>query len=87
MEKLSDIGKLNIKGQITIPNRIRKFCLKGSKHVGFRITEKGILLVPVEIKEKTPYTDKEWEQIENLASKKGKKYKTSKSAKNHIDTL
>jgi hypothetical protein len=34
-----------------------------------------------------PYTVNEWEAIEKLASKKGKKYKTSKSAKKHIDTL
>jgi hypothetical protein len=33
------------------------------------------------------YTDEEWKKIEKLVLKKVKKYKTSKSAKNHIDAL
>ena len=87
MGKLKDITKVNVKGQITIPSPLRKFYLKGSKFVGFKITPEGILLVPLEIKEKTPYTEQEWKKIEELASKKGKVKKTAKSAKNHIDSL
>jgi len=87
MKNIEEIAKLNIKGQITIPNMLRKYYLKGSEYVGFRITPKGILLVPIEIKEKMPYTDEEWRKIEKLTSKKGKTYKSSKSAKAHIDSL
>jgi bifunctional DNA-binding transcriptional regulator/antitoxin component of YhaV-PrlF toxin-antitoxin module len=84
---LSEIAKLNLKGQVTIPNAIRKFYLAGSKFVGFRVTPQGILLVPLEVKEKEPYTAQEWKNIEVLASQKGKVYKSAKDAKKHIDSL
>lgn len=84
---VNEIAKLNVKGQITIPNALRKFYLNGSQFVGFKITPAGILLVPLEVKERDPYTSEEWKKIEELASHKGKIYKTVKDAKKHIDAL
>ena len=87
VKNIEEITKLNIKGQITIPNVVRKFYLKGSKYIGFKITPEGILLVPIEIKEKEPYTTEEWHKIEALASQKGKVCKNAKAARKHLDSL
>lgn len=84
---INEIARLNVKGQITIPNALRKSCLDGSKYVGFKVTPYGILLVPLEVKEKDPYTAQEWKKIEELALCKGKTYKSAKDAKKHIDAL
>ena len=84
---MREILTVNPKGQVTIPNAVRKIYLRGNRYVELRTTPKGILLIPVEIKEKTPYTKEEWKKIEKLASQKGKIYKSSKSAKKHIDFL
>lgn len=87
IKDVNEIAKLNVKGQITIPNALRKFYLNGSRFVGFKITPYGILLVPLEIKERNPYTPEEWKKIEKLAFHKGKTYKSAKDAKKHIDEL
>ena len=87
MKEVKEVVKLNVKGQITIPNSIRKFYLKGSRFIGFRLTPNGILLVPLEMQEKTPYTAQEWNRIEELASRKGQIKKGAKAAKAHIDSL
>ena len=84
---VSDVITINPKGQITIPNLIRKVYLKGNRFVALKVTPQGILLVPVEVKEKASYTKEEWEKIEKLASGKGKVYKSSKAAKKYIDSL
>ena len=87
IKEVNDVAKMNVEGQVTIPNAIRKFYLTGSKFVGFKIVPEGILLVPLEVKEKEPYTAEEWKKIEGLAEKKGKIYKTSKELRMHLDSL
>lgn len=84
---MQEILTVNPKGQITIPNAVRKFYLRGNRYVELKTIPEGILLIPVDIKEKTPYTKEEWKKIEKLASQKGKTYKSPKSAKKHIDSL
>ncbi|MFW6136993.1 MAG: hypothetical protein ACOC5U_02845 [Candidatus Aminicenantaceae bacterium] len=43
----------------------------------FKIPDKGIILAPCEIKEKSSYTEEEWKKIEKLVEEKGKVYKSS----------
>jgi len=82
------IIKLNPKGQLTIPNIVRKIFLKGNKFVSLTITPHGIMLTPVEVKEKEmSYTAEEWRKIKQLSSQKGKVYKSAKAAKAHIKSL
>ena len=82
------IVKLNTKGQLTIPNAVRKLFLKGNKYVALTITKNGIMLTPVEVKEKViNYTPEEWEKIKQLTSQKGKVYKSAKAAKSHLKSL
>ena len=81
-------AKVTSKGQITIPNRVRKLLhLNSGASVAFGVTKQGILLVPCKVSAVLPYTPAEWAKIEKLASAKGKGYKTAKEAKDNIDAL
>lgn len=83
-----EIAKITSKGQITIPNRIRKLLnLKEGASVAFGLSRQGIILLPCKVIVESPYTLKEWAKIEKLASVKGKIYKTARAAKRHIETL
>ena len=56
-----DTAKITSKGQVTIPNRIRKILhLKEGEAVGFSITKEGVVLIPCQITANSPYTAKEW---------------------------
>ena len=82
------IVKLNTKGQLTIPNLVRKIFLRGNRFVSLTVTPRGIMLTPVEVKEKEMnYTAEEWKKIKQLTSQKGKVYKSAKAAKAHIKSL
>lgn len=84
----SETAKVTSKGQVTIPSTIRDILmLEPGSTVMFKVTDKGVLLSPCEIIEKPVYTTKEWKKIEKLVAEKGKVYKTTKSAKKHINSL
>lgn len=81
-------AKITSKGQVTIPNRIRKILhLKEGASVAFGLSKEGVVLLPCRITVESPYTPKEWQKIEKIASSKGPVYKTSKEAKRHIEAL
>lgn len=83
-----ETAKITSKGQITIPNRIRKLLhLKEGAAVAFGVSKEGVLLVPCEVNAKSPYTPKEWVKIEKLAAEKGKIHQTPTAAKAHIHAL
>ncbi|MCK4912471.1 MAG: type II toxin-antitoxin system PrlF family antitoxin [Candidatus Omnitrophica bacterium] len=84
-----EYAKLTSKGQVTIPNLVRKMLrLHKDSLIAFRITRDGIVIVPARmVEEKTPYTKEEWAKIEDLASMKGKTCKSGKSAKKYLDSL
>ena len=83
-----DTAKITSKGQVTIPNRIRKILhLHQGSSVAFGINKQGVLLLPCKVITESPYTYHEWAKIEKLAKAKGKVYKTAKEAKKHIEAL
>ena len=83
-----ETAKVTAKGQITIPNRIRKILhLAQGTSVAFGLSKEGIILVPCKVTAESPYTTQEWKKIEKLASAKGKIYKDATSAKKHIAAL
>ncbi len=83
-----ETAKITTKGQITIPNRIRKLLhLKEGSAVAFGVSKEGVLLLPCEVNAKSPYTTKEWTKIEKLAAEKGKTHQTTAAAKAHIHSL
>ncbi len=83
-----ETAKITSKGQVTIPNRIRKLLhvAEGSS-LAFGLTKQGVVLLPCKVTIESPYTSKEWAKIEKLASVKGKIYKTANQAKKHIRAL
>jgi AbrB family looped-hinge helix DNA binding protein len=82
-----ETAKVTSKGQVTIPNRIRKFLrLQEGASVAFGLTKQGVVLLPCKITVDSSYTAEEWLKIEKMASAKGKAYKSTKRAKNHIGT-
>ena len=84
----AETAKVTSKGQVTIPLTIREILkLKPGSTVMFKVTDKGVILSPCEIIEKSVYTAKEWKKIEQLVAEKGKVYKTSAAAKKHIKSL
>lgn len=84
----SEIAKVTSKGQVTIPATIREILrLEQGSTVMFKVTKNGVLLSPCELIERPAYTVIEWGKIEKMVAEKGKVYKTSRSAKKHIDSL
>lgn len=84
----SETAKVTSKGQVTIPLTIRGILrLKPGSTVMFKVTDKGVILTPCEIIEKSVYTAKEWKKIEQLVAEKGKAYKNAAAAKKHIKSL
>lgn len=43
--------------------------------------------MPCEITERENYTQEEWGKIERLIAERGKTYRTSKGARNHLKSL
>ena len=83
-----DTTKMTSKGQVTIPNRVRKLLhLQGGSAVAFTVTKHGIILVPCEVTAKSPYSPKEWQKIEKLASEEGKTFSSPDAAKKYLASL
>ena len=83
-----ETAKVTSKGQITIPNRIRKILkLEEGASVGFAVTKGGVVILPCKVEAHSPYTTKQWAQIEKLASAKGKTYNSANDAIKHIQSL
>jgi AbrB family looped-hinge helix DNA binding protein len=83
-----ETAKVTSKGQVTIPNRVRKFLhLEEGASVAFGLSKQGVVLLPCRVTVESPYTPEEWAKIEKLASAKGKVYRSTKGAKKHIRAL
>ena len=83
-----ETAKMTTKGQVTIPNRIRKILhLEEGASVAFGLTKDGVVLLPCKVTAHSPYTAKEWAKIEKLASEKGKGPQAADAAKKHITSL
>ncbi len=83
-----ETAKVTTKGQVTIPNRVRKILhLKEGSSVAFSITKEGIVLLPCKVTVGSPYNAAEWAKIEKLASEKGKIQSDVHAAKKHIKAL
>jgi AbrB family looped-hinge helix DNA binding protein len=80
--------KITSKGQVTIPNRVRKLLhLQEGSSVAFTVTKHGIVIVPCEVTARSPYSPKEWKKIEKLAAEEGKPFSSSEAAKKHLAGL
>jgi AbrB family looped-hinge helix DNA binding protein len=85
---LIETAKITSKGQITIPNRIRKLLhVETGASLAFGLSKEGIVLLPAKVIAESPYTPSEWLKIEKLTLAKGKTYKSAKKAKKHIEAL
>jgi AbrB family looped-hinge helix DNA binding protein len=68
-----ETAKITAKGQVTIPNRIRKLLhVQTGASIAFGLSKEGVVLLPCKITVESPYTPSEWAKIEKLASAKGK---------------
>ncbi|MBE3144934.1 MAG: AbrB/MazE/SpoVT family DNA-binding domain-containing protein [Planctomycetes bacterium] len=86
--EIIEIAKMTSKGQVTVPAPIRDiFNLKKGSSVIFKLTDKGVIFLPCEIKERETYTQEEWGKIERLVAERGNAYKTVKGAKRHLKSL
>ncbi|MDD5691809.1 MAG: AbrB/MazE/SpoVT family DNA-binding domain-containing protein [Candidatus Omnitrophica bacterium] len=83
-----ETAKITSKGQVTIPNRIRKLLhIQSGASLAFGLSREGIVLLPCKVTAESPYTPGEWARIEKLASSKGRIYRSVKRAKKHIEAL
>lgn len=83
-----ETAKITSKGQVTVPNRIRKILhVSEGSSIAFAICKQGIILFPCKFTAESPYTPREWTKIEKLASVRGKRYKTIRGAKKHLASL
>ncbi len=83
-----ETAKISSKGQVTIPNRIRKLLhVQTGASLAFGLSREGVILLPCKVSAESPYSPGEWAKIEKLALNKGKIYKSAKKAKKHIESL
>jgi len=83
-----ETAKITSKGQVTIPNRIRKLLhIETGSSLAFGLSKEGVFLLPCKVTAESPYTPSEWVKIERLALAKGKACKSAKKAKKHIEAL
>lgn len=83
-----ETAKVTSKGQVTIPNSIRKILqVSAGNSVAFGLSKEGVILLPCKVTAELPYTPSEWMKIEKLASVKGELHKSAKKAKKHIEAL
>ena len=83
-----ETAKITSKGQVTIPNRIRRLLhLKEGEAVGFSVTKEGIVLVPCQVTARSPYSPKEWQKTQKLAVQKGKVFNSPDGAKDFLKSL
>ena len=86
--EITEMAKMTSKGQVTVPAPIRAiFNLKKGSSVIFKVTDRGVFFLPCEIKERETYTEEEWGKIKRLVAERGKSYKTSKEARDHLKSL
>lgn len=86
--EIVEMAKMSSKGQVTVPAPIRSiFNLKKGSAVIFKVTDKGVLFMPCEITERETYTQEEWGKIRRVVAERGKSYKTSKGAREHLKSL
>jgi len=71
-----------------LPTPIRAiFNLKEGSSVIFKVTDMGVLFLPCEITERETYTQEEWGKIKRMVAERGKSFKTSKGAREHLKSL
>ena len=86
--EILEMAKISSKGQVTIPSVIREILgLHKGSTVLFKVTQKGVIFLPCEVKAAEPYTREEWQKIERLVAERGVQYKTARGAKKHIKSL
>jgi AbrB family looped-hinge helix DNA binding protein len=86
--EIIEIARMTSKGQVTVPAPIRDILnLKKGSSVVFKVTDRGILFLPCEITERETYTRDEWVKIERLVAERGRTYKTSRGARNHLKSI
>ena len=86
--ELIETAKMTSKGQITVPASIRDILnLRKGSTVIFKVTERGVVFAPCEIKEKEFFTGAERAMIERLAAKRGKTFRTAAGARKHLESL
>ena len=83
-----ETAKVTTKGQVTIPNRVRKILhLEEGSSVAFGLTKEGVVLMPCKVTAESPYTAKEWAKIDKLASEKGKTFTNIEDTKKYLKSL
>jgi len=86
--EIVEMAKMTSKGQVTVPAPIRAiFNLKKGSSVIFKVTDSGVLFLPCEITERETYTQEEWGKIKRMVAERGKSYKTSRGAREHLKSL
>lgn len=86
--EIVETATITSKGQLTVPAPIREiFDLKKGSTVIFKVTDKGVLFMPCEIKAKDTYTREEWGKIERLVAERGKVYKTASGTRKYLKSL
>ena len=86
--ELIETAKMTSKGQITVPASIRGiFNLQKGSRVLFKVTARGVVFAPCEIKEKESFTSAERAKIERLAAERGKVYRSASGARKHLKSL
>jgi AbrB family looped-hinge helix DNA binding protein len=86
--EIVELARMTSKGQVTVPAPIREILsLRKGSAVIFKVTQKGVLFLPCEVKERETYTREEWGKIERLVAEKGRSYKTAGGARRHLKSL
>lgn len=70
--EIQDIIKVSVNGQITIPTRLREqLHVKDGGFVSCRMTNEGLLIYPIEVNQKKPFSKDKIEELEKISQGKG----------------
>lgn len=84
------LASLGAKGQVTLPMQIRRLLRIGKAKdlVGFKVTPSGVVLIPVEVREKPlRFTGGEWKKIDRLRRRKGRVFRSAQELKSYLKSL
>ena len=72
-----DIIKVSVNGQMTIPSRWREqLHVKDGGHVSCKMISEGLLIYPIEVSQKKPFTEEKLAELEKISKQKGTVFKS-----------
>ena len=82
------IVPVSSKGQVTLPKHVREILrVDLGDYVRFKPVTEGVLLTKIRLAESEEFSEAEWQVLERLANRAGRRYKSAKEFLKDLDRL